>query len=116
MPDGGTPASPGHCQGWQRVTRVISEKEASQARMTNLLRPRQDAGEEACQRRDVLDDRGQRTETGARRIFGQLISALQYCRWDGVTHRDPKPENVLVDEEMNCIGFHRGEIQKALSD
>ncbi|KAL7210103.1 hypothetical protein ACSBR1_031628 [Camellia fascicularis] len=37
-------------------------------------------------------------ETTARRYFQQLISALHFCHHHGVTHRDIKPQNLLLDE------------------
>ncbi|KAL6603959.1 hypothetical protein ACP70R_044320 [Stipagrostis hirtigluma subsp. patula] len=36
-------------------------------------------------------------EAAARRVFQQLVSALDYCHSLGVYHRDIKPENILVD-------------------
>ncbi|XP_066206316.1 serine/threonine-protein kinase MARK2-like [Saccopteryx leptura] len=41
------------------------------------------------------------TESEARHIFRQLISAVQYCHWVGIVHRDLKLENVLVDAHRN---------------
>ncbi|KAL9260093.1 CBL-interacting serine/threonine-protein kinase 4-like protein [Drosera capensis] len=40
-------------------------------------------------------------EPYARRLFHQLVSALQYCHQNGVAHRDMKPQNVLLDSEGN---------------
>uniref|UniRef100_A0A0D9VWL8 non-specific serine/threonine protein kinase n=1 Tax=Leersia perrieri TaxID=77586 RepID=A0A0D9VWL8_9ORYZ len=40
-------------------------------------------------------------EHAARRVFVQLASALAYCHARGVSHRDVKPQNVLVDGEGN---------------
>ncbi|XP_066214287.1 serine/threonine-protein kinase MARK2-like, partial [Saccopteryx leptura] len=41
------------------------------------------------------------TESEARHIFRQLISAVQYCHRLGIVHRDLKLENVLVDAHRN---------------
>ncbi|GAB2294591.1 CBL-interacting serine/threonine-protein kinase 7 [Dionaea muscipula] len=40
-------------------------------------------------------------EPYARRLFHQLVSALQYCHQNGVAHRDMKPQNVLLDVDGN---------------
>ncbi|XP_062179115.1 CBL-interacting protein kinase 25-like [Phragmites australis] len=40
-------------------------------------------------------------EVVARRVFHQLVSALDYCHSLGVYHRDIKPENILVDDKGN---------------
>ncbi|PSS33826.1 CBL-interacting serine/threonine-protein kinase [Actinidia chinensis var. chinensis] len=36
-------------------------------------------------------------ESAARRYFQQLVSALHFCHRQGVTHRDIKPQNLLLD-------------------
>ncbi|KAM0853693.1 hypothetical protein ACQ4PT_050920 [Festuca glaucescens] len=41
------------------------------------------------------------SEPAARRVFLQLASALIYCHARGVTHRDVKPQNVLIDADGN---------------
>ena len=40
-------------------------------------------------------------EAPARRVFQQLVSALDYCHSLGVYHRDIKPDNILVDAAGN---------------
>ncbi|KAF0922248.1 hypothetical protein E2562_029136 [Oryza meyeriana var. granulata] len=40
-------------------------------------------------------------ENAARRVFLQLVSALIYCHARGVSHRDVKPQNVLLDADGN---------------
>ncbi|KAJ6857196.1 CBL-interacting serine/threonine-protein kinase 21-like isoform X1 [Populus alba x Populus x berolinensis] len=41
------------------------------------------------------------SESAARRIFHQLIDAVDYCHNRGVYHRDLKPENLLLDGKGN---------------
>jgi NUAK family SNF1-like kinase len=41
------------------------------------------------------------SETEARRIFRQVVAAVHYCHENGVTHRDLKLENILLDEDKN---------------
>ncbi|KAJ2490810.1 Serine/threonine protein kinase [Coemansia sp. RSA 2050] len=38
-------------------------------------------------------------DTLIRRLFNQLISAVQHCHMHGIYHRDLKPENVLVSRD-----------------
>lgn len=44
---------------------------------------------------------GPLTEPVARRYFQQLVSAVHYCHSKGVTHRDIKPQNILLDHDGN---------------
>lgn len=41
------------------------------------------------------------TEPTIRRLFHQMVDALEYCHKSKVVHRDLKPENVLLDAEFN---------------
>ena len=40
-------------------------------------------------------------ENEARRLFQQIISAIEYSHSHKMTHRDLKPENLLLDEDNN---------------
>lgn len=40
-------------------------------------------------------------ETEARRIFNQVLSALDYCHEQSVAHRDIKLDNILLDKKAN---------------
>ncbi|CAG9331542.1 unnamed protein product [Blepharisma stoltei] len=40
-------------------------------------------------------------ESEARRIFSQVISAIEYCHNMCITHRDIKLENILLDDHLN---------------
>lgn len=42
---------------------------------------------------------GRLTEPVARRFFLQLVSALRYCHKRGVSHRDIKPQNLLLSQD-----------------
>jgi len=43
----------------------------------------------------------QLTESEARRIFQQIISAIEYSHFHKMVHRDLKPENLLLDKDYN---------------
>ncbi|XP_041019064.1 CBL-interacting serine/threonine-protein kinase 21 [Juglans microcarpa x Juglans regia] len=40
-------------------------------------------------------------EREARKLFQQLIDAVDYCHHKGVSHRDLKPDNLLLDQKGN---------------
>jgi len=50
---------------------------------------------------DYIVSRGKLELEDARRMFQQLICALDYSHHHSVIHRDLKPENVLLDERAN---------------
>ncbi len=41
------------------------------------------------------------TEPTIRRLFHQMVDALEYCHKSKIVHRDLKPENILLDSEFN---------------
>ncbi|XP_047948303.1 CBL-interacting protein kinase 2-like [Salvia hispanica] len=45
--------------------------------------------------------KGMMKEDAARKLFQQLINAVDFCHSRGVYHRDLKPENLLLDEHGN---------------
>ncbi|CAN1279400.1 Phosphoenolpyruvate carboxylase kinase 2 [Linum perenne] len=45
----------------------------------------------------IVANGGALREADARSIFAQLMSAISHCHWNGVVHRDVKPDNVLFD-------------------
>eukprot|EP00752_Nemacystus_decipiens_P012662 g11216.t1 len=38
----------------------------------------------------------------ARRVFGQMLDAIEHCHARGICHRDIKPENILVDATFSA--------------
>ncbi|XP_077439805.1 5'-AMP-activated protein kinase catalytic subunit alpha-2 isoform X1 [Vanacampus margaritifer] len=51
---------------------------------------------------DYICKHGRVEDTEARRLFQQIISAVDYCHRHMVVHRDLKPENVLLDASKNA--------------
>ncbi|VDP02436.1 unnamed protein product [Soboliphyme baturini] len=47
------------------------------------------------------------SEKEARRYFRQIVSAVLYCHYNGIVHRDVKPENLLFDKnnKIKIIDF-----------
>lgn len=52
----------------------------------------------------------------ARRLFQQILSAVDYCHRHMVVHRDLKPENVLLDAHMNAKIADFGKSLKGCSE
>ena len=48
-----------------------------------------------------LKDTGRFSESLARYFFTQLMEGLQYCFIEGISHRDLKPDNLLLDAHFN---------------
>jgi serine/threonine protein kinase len=50
------------------------------------------------------------SEDQARHVFSQVVDAVHYLDSQGVTHRDIKDENLVIDKDLNvairfCFGF-----------
>ena len=50
---------------------------------------------------DYIVKHGRLNEHRARKLFQQIISAVEYCHRHKIVHRDLKPENLLLDENFN---------------
>ncbi|XP_073721569.1 NUAK family SNF1-like kinase 2 [Misgurnus anguillicaudatus] len=50
---------------------------------------------------DYISEKQQISETEARHLFRQIVSAVQYCHRNGIVHRDLKLENILLDGDGN---------------
>jgi len=54
-----------------------------------------------CVLSDHLVLNGRMHEDEARRLFLQIVIAVEYCHMQGVVHRDLKAENLLLDRNSN---------------
>ncbi|CAD5335158.1 unnamed protein product [Arabidopsis thaliana] len=45
-------------------------------------------------------------ESDARKLFQQLIDAVDYCHNRGVYHRDLKPQNLLLDSKVGGYALY----------
>ncbi|KAL1463689.1 hypothetical protein WDU94_015420 [Cyamophila willieti] len=64
---------------------------------------------------DIIRSQGYIDEARAKKWFGQLLDALQYCHERGVVHRDIKCENLLLDSDYNIKLAHM-RCRSALAD
>lgn len=69
---------------------------------------------------EYIVSRGKMKEREAKKIFFQLVSAVQYCHRKNFVHRDLKPENLLLDGNNNLklidFGFTKKVEQSSLLD
>jgi [calcium/calmodulin-dependent protein kinase] kinase len=55
-----------------------------------------------CSLANRLKSKPKLSEEQMRKIFRQLITAVEYCHYvPNIIHRDIKPDNILIDEEEN---------------
>ncbi|CAK6443216.1 unnamed protein product [Pipistrellus nathusii] len=52
--------------------------------------------------REHLQRRGRLTERQARTVFRQVVLALHHCHRRGFAHRDIKPDNILLEEDLTA--------------
>lgn len=52
---------------------------------------------------DLVKKQKSLTETHARKLFRQLVSAIQFTHASGIVHRDLKLENILLNEGGNIL-------------
>lgn len=50
---------------------------------------------------DYITSKKKLDDTESRRLFRQLVSAVDYCHESSLIHRDLKPENLLLDNDKN---------------
>ena len=50
---------------------------------------------------DYIVKHGRLGESRSRKLFQQIICAVEYCHRHKIVHRDLKPENLLLDSNMN---------------
>ena len=63
----------------------------------------------------ILTDRGALSREDARRILGQLASALHYAHERDIVHRDIKPSNVIVNRD-GCVKLLDFGVARTLTD
>ncbi|KAI9144311.1 kinase-like domain-containing protein [Paraphysoderma sedebokerense] len=49
---------------------------------------------------EYINEHGTLTLEDAKKIFAQIVSALDHCRKASIVHRDIKPENIIIDDNM----------------
>lgn len=64
-------------------------------------RPRPNPSSSSSSSADYLTTNGRMSEADARKKFWQILTAVDYCHYHHIVHRDLKTENLLLDANMN---------------
>ena len=60
---------------------------------------------------EVINELGHYSESDAKELFKQLLSAIEYMHRNGICHRDLKPNNILCVESIINNSIDKNQIK-----